>query len=423
MGKEIKIGLFATFVIIVMAWFIITISNYQIKKRNYKVLVDFSYVGGLDSGTPVRLSGVKIGSVAKVYIHDAHPRVLMEIQRGIRINKEALIYINSLGIIGEAYVEITIGDPSAGYHEENAKGLILTGRDAVSMGDLIFNLNDFSLKLGKFEETIMLINESLDGLNKGMDKAFAQIDRLVKPLEGSTDDIVDMISNAKSMLSKFNKLLDNPNIDDAIDNLNIAGKKFNLVMDETLPAIEKLNKGEGTLGKLLNDDKLHKRLTSLSEELETALAKGKELQFWWYGDLVSDRALSAFDGNLNFEFYPAKNRFYSFGISKIGSGDAKLNATLNVVLNRFVISAGITEETPAIGLGYNFTERSRLRLETFHWDQGFNALNLRISFRQYIKWAGINLTFDDLIHSPAVKFGLSIRFREEDFKYLFGITM
>ena len=421
MGREVRIGIFTAAVVVVSIWFIISISNYQIKRRNYKVTVDFNYVGGLNKGAPVRLSGVRIGEVNKVFIADQHPRIILEIQKGIKINKKAVIYINTIGVIGENYIEITLGLPDAGFYDDKSRKIPLQGRDAVSVGDLIYNLNEFSVKLGKFEKSISLINSSLSNLNTNMDDMFAKANIIMTPLKRLSKQIEEITLTANRTLKKVDNLLNEKKYEETIKTLTLTGKKVNALLDNTIPTLMQIKEGKGTLGKLIYDENLYKKIDSLSERVEKSIKRADELEFWWNADLISNSDLSIIEGSANVQLFFGKTRSYSIGLTKAGVQVPKLNGYLNLISRKFVFSGGFMQETPYLGIGLNFTDFFTFKIDSYYWNKGFDGVNLRATLNGYFKSVGLNLTFDNIINDFGMRFGLTFKFKEDNLKYLLGI--
>lgn len=85
----------------------------------YRVLYD--HVEGLDAGAPVRLAGVDVGvveAVEFVALEGGRDRIgvtlAVEAKRAPLVRKDVKAYINSEGLLGDRYVELSLGEPSAG---------------------------------------------------------------------------------------------------------------------------------------------------------------------------------------------------------------------------------------------------------------------------------------------------------------------
>jgi phospholipid/cholesterol/gamma-HCH transport system substrate-binding protein len=116
---EIKIGTF--FLVGVLLFFIAIVSLREANflKGKYLIKVKFNYVEGLRATSPVRFCGVDAGEVDKVEIvakGDERPYVYVyaKVDKEIKIPDNAFIFINSLSLFGEKYLEITPSDDASG---------------------------------------------------------------------------------------------------------------------------------------------------------------------------------------------------------------------------------------------------------------------------------------------------------------------
>jgi phospholipid/cholesterol/gamma-HCH transport system substrate-binding protein len=75
----------------------------------YPVQADFSTAGGLQKGAVVELAGVEVGRVEAVDLVDYQARVTLKIRRDVVLHEDARAAINTQGLIGERYVELTPG--------------------------------------------------------------------------------------------------------------------------------------------------------------------------------------------------------------------------------------------------------------------------------------------------------------------------
>ena len=77
----------------------------------YAITADFSGTGGLSIGDDVQISGVKIGSVAKIQLRpeDYRARVTMEIKNDVKVPDDSAALISSESLLGGKYMELQPG--------------------------------------------------------------------------------------------------------------------------------------------------------------------------------------------------------------------------------------------------------------------------------------------------------------------------
>lgn len=79
--------------------------------NGYQVTADFTGIGGLGIGDAVQISGVKVGTVAKIELkpEDYMARVTMEIGEDIKLTDDTSAYISSESLLGGKYLELQPG--------------------------------------------------------------------------------------------------------------------------------------------------------------------------------------------------------------------------------------------------------------------------------------------------------------------------
>jgi len=219
LSLEFKVGLFTIIALLLLFVFIFT----QTKKgqwRGYEIGVTFDYIGGLDIGAPVRLSGVRVGEVRSIKIlPEPMPKVLIKLRlkRDVKIGKNSRITIRTLGIIGEKYVEIL---PSS-EKEYISKGEIVEGVNPLSLEkfvtigqDAIFNLNSILTDIKKLtsdvkvQKNIREILKETSIASKQMNIVLRQLKTLSVSINKSNKEIRKVI---KENSPKIAKVLDNTN--------------------------------------------------------------------------------------------------------------------------------------------------------------------------------------------------------------------
>jgi len=224
---ELKVGIFIFAAIIGIIVFIFTQTRIG-KWTGYEISVLFDYVSGLEIGSPVRVSGVRVGEVKKIeIIYEESPKVLVKLKINpiVKIGKNSRFTIKTLGIIGEKYIEIYPSNEK----EFIKKGETIIGENPLSvdkianMGEEIAtNLNkilsDVSKITGdkKVQEQIKEILASSKTMLDRINNSFSKIDTLVEGLSKTNDNLNNFIEENSSKISKT--------IEDA-DLFFVSGKK------------------------------------------------------------------------------------------------------------------------------------------------------------------------------------------------------
>jgi len=302
LSLEFKVGIFAINALLLLFVFIFT----QTKKgewRGYEIGVTFDYIGGLDIGAPVRLSGVRVGEVRSIKIlSEPMPKVLVKLRlkRDVRIAKNSRITIRTIGIIGEKYVEIL---PSM-EKEYISKGEIIEGVNPLSFEkfvtigqDTIFNLNSILTDIKKItsdvkvQKNIREILKETSIASKQMNTVLRQLKTLSVSVNKTNKEIRKVI---KENSPRITKVLDNTNTlvltsKSEIEKTMREIRKFAETGKDVKKAIAKLEnttdkintffeklQSEGLIAQIMEDKDLLNQIKTEVEHLQNTTIKLKD---------------------------------------------------------------------------------------------------------------------------------------------------
>jgi len=146
LSVEFKVGFFVLIAITILCVLIFQIGGVNIfNAHKYTLFVIFDFVSGVSKDAPVHVAGVSVGEVKNVDIFynskDSKTQVKLELRvdKGIKIPKDSMASINTLGILGEKYVEIVPGKDRVNFLKD---GNSIIGNNPVQMEKLTESLVD-----------------------------------------------------------------------------------------------------------------------------------------------------------------------------------------------------------------------------------------------------------------------------------------
>ncbi|MCH2450630.1 MAG: MlaD family protein [Gracilimonas sp.] len=282
-SNELKIGLTIIVAIIVAFLGYSFMKDIPLFKSSTTIYTKFDQVYGLIPGNVVNVKGFKIGNVKQMELLESDStRVTLNIEEGYQIPEGSVALLKSSGVLGGKYIEIQKSDSQAIVQDQGfIKGTFEQGimDSFAEEGERLSN--DISGSIRGFEEFITRLNQTLNEDNK------ENISGIIRNLESSTGslnqviqdrqtDLDQMIVEAKNTLQnldelssdnkeKLTALIENLEATSAeLETLSAGLNKTNLTLNEVLT---KINNGEGTLGKMVNDPSLYNNIDSLSVNL------------------------------------------------------------------------------------------------------------------------------------------------------------
>ena len=149
---ELRVGIFVFVGLIILVIFILSIGGFKTWSSGYHIKLSFNFVNGIKVGAPVRFAGVDVGEVKKIKLEflpdEGRSDVNLDIwiRNIIKIPSDSSVWVNTLGLLGEKYVEIM---PGTDYSHSLKHGDCLVGVDPLPIHqifnnaeNILRNLND-----------------------------------------------------------------------------------------------------------------------------------------------------------------------------------------------------------------------------------------------------------------------------------------
>ena len=140
---ELKVGIFIMIGIVILFFIVFSVGEINFSKTGYKIKVLFNFANGIGGTAPVRLAGVGVGQVQGIRVmrdekaNTTKAELTVWINDNTKIENDAVVTINTLGLLGEKYLEIFPGTPGKPTLRCNDT---LIGKDPVPMEQFTENL-------------------------------------------------------------------------------------------------------------------------------------------------------------------------------------------------------------------------------------------------------------------------------------------
>ncbi len=290
MSRELKTGFVAVVVIALFIWGFNFLKGENILAKNQRhFFVEYNNIQGLKKSSAITINGLQVGSVVDISFNsspDKKGKLVVEllIENDFQFSKKSIARIYSASLMGgQSLAIIPFYDGDLAVDGDFLKGEVESDIFS-SVGE---KLNPLQAKL---ENVIVSADSLLLGLNQTLDiKARKSLNRSILELEYTITDV-------RKTLGSVNQLLDSSKvgIKNTFDNTRIITENFMKLSDtlvnanigltirksqESLDYINQLmigvQKGEGSLGKLVKDDVMYNNLTNMSKELEELIREMK----------------------------------------------------------------------------------------------------------------------------------------------------
>jgi len=252
MSKEQKVGIFVVLALAILMVFLELTTGYLPFRKTYALYGLFKDAKGVTEGSDVWISGINVARVKTVRLKEGGAEVRLAMPKNVILYKDAMARIEPSLFGTTATLSIIPGSPSL---PPLTDGDYIKTEETVSFGQILARIDSAAESIQSFSDSFGIGKEGLLGkITDFFEKHEQDLDRVVINLSS----FMQKINKGEGTLAKliedddfYNKLIN------AVDSLNKAAQKF--------------EKGEGTLAKLMDDDLLYNESVQLIKKLNSTV--------------------------------------------------------------------------------------------------------------------------------------------------------
>ncbi|MBN8697091.1 MAG: MCE family protein [Bacteroidetes bacterium] len=297
LSKEVKVGIVTTIAIAFFIYGFNFLKGKDFFSSQRKFYAVYNDIDGLVEANPLLINGFRVGMVGKIQLmNDTTGRILVSliVDDEVNIPKNSIAKVVSSDLLGSKAVQLILG--SGTNYAESGDTLVAAQEDNLkaAVNKTIAPLQKKAEGLISSIDSVMVVVQQVfnESARQNLSKSFENIKDAIASLETTSYRLDTLVSNEKSkisnILSKINHLaatLDNnsdklanviqnfSNISDSLaqSNLKQAINNADVALSQASSIMTKINKGEGSLGLLVNNDSLYRKLDKSSEDLDKLL--------------------------------------------------------------------------------------------------------------------------------------------------------
>ncbi len=296
-SKEVRVGI----VTVIAIGFFIYGFNY-LKGRDLfstqrKFYAVYNDIDGLVEANPLMINGYKVGLVGKIKLTQdttSHIVITLLLDDEVLIPKNSIAKVISSDILGSKAVQLILGsgtdyandgDTLVSAQEDNlkqsvnktiaplqkkAEGLIASIDSVMVVVQQVFNENtrqnltksfeSIKLAIASLETTSYRLDTMVIGEKMKISSILTKVNVLATTLASNSDKLSNLINN----FSNISDSLAKSNLMSTINNADKAMAQVSGIMN-------KINRGEGTMGMLINNDSLYRKLDKSAADLDKLL--------------------------------------------------------------------------------------------------------------------------------------------------------
>lgn len=231
---EKKVGIFFIIGLFLLMGLVELAEEIVVFKKEYSLKAYFKSANGLRVGDVVAVAGVEVGKVKQIKVLEDKIEVIMRLDRQAEVRADSIAIIKMTTLLGGKYVDISLGTPGAEVLPANST---VVSREADDVNALVAKMNTVA-------------SEAQDLFNS-------------------------LNNNQKKISDKISGLIDEneSDIKTAIKSFSEAGPKLSQTLDSVKTVADRIEQGQGSLGKLLKDDELYDDIKLTAANIKSITAK------------------------------------------------------------------------------------------------------------------------------------------------------
>jgi phospholipid/cholesterol/gamma-HCH transport system substrate-binding protein len=294
LSRELRIGVLTVVTLAAFIWSFNFLKGKDLFNRQRTFYAAYDNVAGLMTANAVTINGLSVGQVSKMSFNPANPNkiiVELNISNSVRIPKNTVARIFSSDILGTRGIQLVLGNSP----DDAVSGDTLVSQVQKSLQDEVNNMvQPIIMKaenmMSSMDTVLTVISDVFNQQTRdNLINTIESLKNTMANLQGATQTADTLMSSQKTRLAKIianvesistNLKQNNENlsriianaasISDTIAKSNISKTMNNLnnSVDGLSKIVQKIETGEGTLGQLINNDKMYRELEASSHELK-----------------------------------------------------------------------------------------------------------------------------------------------------------
>lgn len=462
LSAEAKVGLLVLGSSVILLWMTMMVGKFDFgKPEGYQVTATFDTVSGLDLKAAVRMAGVQIGTVEAVELEDSKAKVILRIDPDVKIPRGAEAAVKTMGLLGDKYVDLIPSShrAEAGLQSGERSGFFKDG-DRVERTVPASDADQLISKLSGIADDIKQVTGSLRQVF-GSQRGEKSMEDILHDLRQTTANIKDfsyalsgdgseLVVRLKELVQNLNDMVDEnkDNLKVTMENVREASKSAEMALASIDNITRRVDRGEGTLGKLVNEDSMYTNIDSAAKGVSDYVSKVERLK-----TTIAFRNEYMFPKSKSYFTLELKPRLDQYYIAEIVSDPYAKYTKVETVTSppgttttsetyedklRFsvqfakrwgnlAIRLGLFESRGGVGADYlAFDDRIKFSLDSWNFNstepKNDNAHMKATATWHITKVVFVNAGYDNFLNSDrAAGFaGVGLRFDDDDLKYLMG---
>ncbi len=277
--REIWVGLFVVMGLAGTLIVLSTMTNAALFRGRYIVSTIVPDASGIRTGDPVQMRGVNIGRVMGFKIDREEVELRLEIEGEYPIPSDSVVELKSSGLLGGLVADVIPGESS----ESVSWGDTLEGRGGVGLFDKMDSL------AGEADDVVerlrvLLSDQMISDLQSSAGEARHLLEQLSGTVSEQRGELRELSKSLRRSAEGLEKVTTGPELERTVKRVEEVAARMDEVLsglDRSSQSLEsilgRIDRGEGSLGKLTTDEALYDNVSSAAANLDKAAVEIQEL--------------------------------------------------------------------------------------------------------------------------------------------------
>jgi phospholipid/cholesterol/gamma-HCH transport system substrate-binding protein len=277
--REVWVGLFVVAGVLATIVILAVMTDAALFRGRYIINTKVPNASGIRKGDPVLMRGVNIGRILSFTILQQEVQMRLEIEGEYPVPKDSRVEIKASGLLGGMVADVIPGSST-----ESVKwGDTLPGGTGVGLFDKMDKLADEADKVAKRVQG-MLSDDMVKDMQGSASGARQSLEGLQAILKEQRGELRALSASLKRSSEGLEKVTTGPElerttkrIDELVGKLDGTATTFDRSAKSLDSILGRMDRGEGTLGKLSTDETLYKNAAEATENLNKATVELNKL--------------------------------------------------------------------------------------------------------------------------------------------------
>ena len=277
--REAWVGLFVVAGILATVVLLAVMTDAALFRGRYIVTTNVPNAGGIRKGDPVQMKGVAIGRIIGFSIGQKDVDVRLEIEGEYKIPKDSRVEVKAAGLLGGMVAEVIPGSSP----DNVAWGDRIPGASGIGLFDKMDTLAGQADKVAVKVQNL-LSDETVKDLQSGAAGARQSLESLQAILKEQRGELKALSASLRRSAEGLEKVTTGPELDDTLKRVDKLVERLDGTvgtLDTSSKSLEsilgRMDRGEGTLGKLSTDDTLYNNASEATANLNKATVELNKL--------------------------------------------------------------------------------------------------------------------------------------------------